>query len=65
MCRLALSDDDKKVRDWFCAELKSLGCKVVVDEIGNMFGIRPGKKQGLPTAMGSHLDTQPTGERHL
>jgi acetylornithine deacetylase/succinyl-diaminopimelate desuccinylase-like protein len=62
MCRLALSDDDKKVRDWFTAELKDLGCKVVVDEIGNMFGIRPGKKEGPPTAMGSHLDTQPTGE---
>lgn len=64
MTRLALSDEDKQVRDWFTAELKNLGCKVVVDSIGNMFGIRPGKKDGPPTAMGSHLDTQPTGGRY-
>lgn len=62
MCRLALSDEDREVRDWFCAELKTLGCQVKVDEMGNMFGIRPGRKEGKPTAMGSHLDTQPTGE---
>ncbi|BEI80398.1 hypothetical protein CcaverHIS002_0109270 [Cutaneotrichosporon cavernicola] len=64
MCRLALSDEDKEVRDWFTAELKRLGCNVVVDAMGNMFGIRPGKKEGAPTAMGSHLDTQPTGGRY-
>lgn len=64
MTRLALSDEDKLVRDWFTAELKTLGCKVVVDSMGNMFGIRPGKNDGPPTAMGSHLDTQPTGGRY-
>lgn len=64
VCRLALSDDDKGVRDWLVAELKSLGCTVKIDELGNIFGIYPGKYQGYPTAIGSHLDTQPTGGRY-
>ncbi|MDE2385239.1 MAG: Zn-dependent hydrolase [Alphaproteobacteria bacterium] len=60
--RLTVSDEDKKVRDWFKAECEKLGCTVEVDEVGNMFAIRPGKRKDLaPIAMGSHLDTQPTG----
>ena len=60
--RLTLSDDDKKVRDWFKAACEALGCKVSVDAVGNMFAVRPGKNNALlPIAMGSHLDTQPTG----
>jgi acetylornithine deacetylase/succinyl-diaminopimelate desuccinylase-like protein len=64
MARLTLSDDDKEVRDWFKSEMKTLGCQVKVDQMGNMFAVRPGKKGGAPTAMGSHLDTQPTGGRY-
>lgn len=60
--RLALTDDDKNVRDWFRKAAEALGCKVTVDEIGNMFARRPGKRADLaPIAIGSHLDTQPTG----
>ncbi len=60
--RLALSDEDKKVRDWFKTQCESLGCTVTVDEVGNMFATRPGRNKSLsPIAMGSHLDTQPTG----
>ena len=60
--RLTVSDEDKLVRDWFKAQCESLGCKVEVDEVGNMFATRPGKRKDvLPIAMGSHLDTQPTG----
>jgi N-carbamoyl-L-amino-acid hydrolase len=60
--RLTGSDDDKRVRDWFKAECEKLGCTVEVDEVGNMFATRPGKRKDLqPVAMGSHLDTQPTG----
>jgi N-carbamoyl-L-amino-acid hydrolase len=60
--RLTLSDEDKKVRDWFKAQCEALGCTVTVDEIGNMFAVRPGRNNDLlPIAMGSHLDTQPTG----
>ena len=60
--RLTVSDEDKRVRDWFKAECEKLGCIVEVDEVGNMFATRPGKRRDvLPIAMGSHLDTQPTG----
>ncbi|SFV34380.1 M20 family metallo-hydrolase [Hyphomicrobium facile] len=60
--RLALSDEDQKVRDWFKAQCEALGCTVRVDEVGNMFAMRPGRNNDLPPiAMGSHLDTQPTG----
>src|SRR5690242_11153974 len=60
--RLTLSDEDKRVRDWFKAQCEALGCTVEVDEVGNMFARRPGKNNALPPiCMGSHLDTQPTG----
>ena len=60
--RLTVSDEDKQVRDWFKVECEKLGCRVDVDEVGNMFATRPGKRSDvLPIAMGSHLDTQPTG----
>jgi N-carbamoyl-L-amino-acid hydrolase len=62
ICRLTLTDLDRQVRDWFKAQCEALGCSVTVDEVGNMFAHRPGKNPDLaPIAMGSHLDTQPTG----
>ena len=45
--RLTLSDDDKKVRDWFKKECEALGCKVTVDAVGNMFALRPGRNNAL------------------
>jgi N-carbamoyl-L-amino-acid hydrolase len=60
--RLTLTDDDRKVRDWFRAAAQAIGCSVTVDELGNMFARRPGRDPRLaPICMGSHLDTQPTG----
>ncbi|KAL1409554.1 hypothetical protein Q8F55_003538 [Vanrija albida] len=64
MARLALTDSDKAVRDWFVAEMTALGCDVKVDAMGNIFAVRAGENDGPPTAMGSHLDTQPTGGRY-
>src|SRR5204862_2091897 len=62
ICRLTLTDLDRQVRDWFKAQCEGLGCTVVFDEVGSMFARRHGKKENLaPIAMGSHLDTQPTG----
>jgi N-carbamoyl-L-amino-acid hydrolase len=62
ICRLTLTDLDRQVRDWFKTRCEALGCAVAVDEVGNMFARRPGKNPALaPIAMGSHLDTQPTG----
>ncbi|KAL3961214.1 hypothetical protein ACCO45_002737 [Purpureocillium lilacinum] len=65
MARLSLDDSDKEVRDWFMRTAKSLGCKTFFDQMGNLFAIRPGKKENVPPIMmGSHLDTQPTGGRY-
>src|ERR1700726_1472558 len=62
ICRLTLTDLDRQVRDWFKAQCEALGCSVTVDEVGNMFALRPGRRSDLaPIAIGSHLDTQPTG----
>jgi len=60
--RLALTDLDRQVRDWFKDQCGALGCAVTIDELGNMFARRGGKNPKLPPiAMGSHLDTQPAG----
>ena len=62
MRRLALSQEDKGVRDWLVNECRVLGCDVKVDTMGNIFAIRPGTSTvSRPIAMGSHLDTQPAG----
>ncbi|KAJ4289839.1 hypothetical protein N0V90_011171 [Kalmusia sp. IMI 367209] len=62
---MTLSQEDKQVRDWLVEECNSLGCEIKVDQIGNIFAIRPGTAQGKkPIAMGSHLDTQPAGGRY-
>ena len=62
ICRLTLTELDREVRDWFKAQTESLGCVVTTDDMGTMFARRPGQRPDIaPIAMGSHLDTQPTG----
>ena len=62
ICRLTLTDLDRQVRDWFRTRVEALGCTVTVDDMGAMFARRPGQRNDIPPiAMGSHLDTQPTG----
>jgi beta-ureidopropionase / N-carbamoyl-L-amino-acid hydrolase len=62
ICRLTLTDLDRQVRDWFQTRAQALGCRVRVDDMGIMFARREGRRSDLPPiAMGSHLDTQPTG----
>ena len=63
MSRLALSQDDCHVRDWFQEEARKIGCEITVDTMGNIFAVLPGEKSELPPiAIGSHLDTQPAGK---
>ncbi|KAL7622482.1 hypothetical protein AAE478_007988 [Parahypoxylon ruwenzoriense] len=64
MSRLALSDADKQARDWFVETTRGLGCEVTVDAMGNIFAVRPGRRNGAATFAGSHLDTQPAGGRY-
>ncbi|KAI0486091.1 amidase [Xylaria cf. heliscus] len=66
MARLALSDDDAHVRRWFAEETQKLGCELKLDQMGNMFARRAGRRNSRApmTGMGSHLDTQPRGGRY-
>jgi len=65
MARLSLNDDDARVRRWLIEQAKALDCAVKVDQMGNIFCVRPGKTNDkLPVMIGSHLDTQPTGGRY-
>ena len=62
ICRLTLTEPDRKVRDWLTTRTRALGCTVTVDDMGTMFARRAGQRSDIPPiAMGSHLDTQPTG----
>jgi beta-ureidopropionase / N-carbamoyl-L-amino-acid hydrolase len=62
ICRLTLTDLDRQVRDWFRARAEGLGLTVTVDDLGVMFARRAGQRDDVaPIALGSHLDTQPTG----
>ncbi|HET7847932.1 MAG TPA: M20 family metallo-hydrolase [Pseudolabrys sp.] len=62
ICRLTLTETDREVRDWFKAAAERIGCTVTVDDMGVMYARRPGRRDDVPPiAMGSHLDTQPTG----
>ena len=63
--RLALSAEDKQMRDLFVEWAKTAGCTVEIDRLGNIFARRPGSDPSLPpVAIGSHLDTQICGGRY-
>lgn len=63
--RLALSVEDKQMRDLFVDWAKAAGCTVEIDRLGNIFARRPGNDPSLPpVAIGSHLDTQICGGRY-
>src|SRR5699024_6624900 len=60
--RVALTHEDKQGRDLFVQWCKELGCEIQIDNMGNIFAIRPGQAPNLPPiSCGSHLDTQPRG----
>jgi len=62
VCRLTLSDEDKRGRDLFRRWCEEAGLTVTVDQMGSMFGHRTGSDpERPPVVLGSHLDSQPTG----
>lgn len=62
--RLTLSDEDKQARDLFVKWLEEMDLQITIDEMGNIFGKRPGKNNDLaPVMSGSHIDSQPKGGR--
>lgn len=63
--RLALTDVDRDMRDWFAWACEQAGCRLTVDDMGNMFARRTGRDPALaPIVIGSHLDTQPRGGKY-
>ncbi|MBW6397069.1 Zn-dependent hydrolase [Roseomonas sp. HJA6] len=63
--RLALSHEDRVaralLRDWAIAA----GCTVTVDRLGSMYCTYPGADpDAAPVAVGSHLDSVPTGGKY-
>ncbi len=62
VCRLALSDEDKRARDLFVDWCQAAGCTIRIDKMGNIFARRAGRDNTLSAVLtGSHIDSQPTG----
>jgi N-carbamoyl-L-amino-acid hydrolase len=60
--RLALTDEDDRARRLVVRWMREAGMAVRVDEIGNVYAVRPGRDRSLPCVlMGSHVDTVATG----
>ena len=63
--REALTEIEGKGREVFVEWCKSAGMDIAVDTLGNIYATRRGLDSSLkPVAMGSHLDTQPTGGKY-
>lgn len=64
VCRLALSDEDRRARELFARWCREAGCSVQVDAVGNIFARRAGRDPTRPAVLtGSHIDSQPNGGR--
>ncbi len=64
LSRLALTDDDRAMRDVFVTWCREAQLDVRVDKVGTIFARRSGTDDTLPPVfVGSHLDTQANGGR--
>jgi beta-ureidopropionase / N-carbamoyl-L-amino-acid hydrolase len=64
LTRLALTDEDRRGRDLMVRWMREAGLRVSVDQMGNIFGERPGTEPLPPLMMGSHVDSVPTGGKY-
>jgi len=64
LTRVALTDEDKRGRDLMVRWMREAGLRVTVDQMGNIFGERPGSEPLPPVMMGSHVDSVPTGGKY-
>jgi N-carbamoyl-L-amino-acid hydrolase len=64
LTRLALTDDDRRGRDLMVRWMREAGLRVTVDQMGNIFGERPGTERLPPVMIGSHIDSVPTGGKY-
>ncbi len=62
VCREALTSEDIEGRDTFVRWCQEASMTVATDALGTIYATRAGTDDSLePLAIGSHLDTQPTG----
>jgi beta-ureidopropionase / N-carbamoyl-L-amino-acid hydrolase len=61
--RLALSEEDRRARDYFRTCCEELGMTVMVDDMGCMYATLAGTENKPPIVIGSHLDTVKKGGR--
>ena len=61
LTRLALSNEDRLIRNELVDWMKALNLEVRIDDFGNVYGRREGNADLPPFVIGSHLDTQPEG----
>jgi N-carbamoyl-L-amino-acid hydrolase len=61
--RPALSDANRRARERLVEWFEDAGLDVTVDEMGNLFGRRAGRRDKPPVLVGSHVDSQYNGGR--
>ena len=62
VCRLALTDLDRRGRDLVMGWLRDSGASIEIDGAGNIFATRGGRDDAAAAVLtGSHIDTQPSG----
>ncbi|NRD77783.1 Zn-dependent hydrolase [Bacillus sp. BRMEA1] len=61
--RLALSEEDRRARDYFRSCCEELGMTVKVDDMGCMYATLSGTENKPPILIGSHLDSVKKGGR--
>jgi N-carbamoyl-L-amino-acid hydrolase len=61
--RLSLSEEDRRVRNYFRSCCEELGMSVKVDDMGCMYATLEGTENKPPIVIGSHLDTVKKGGR--
>ena len=57
ICRLTLTEHDRKVRAWLEEQAEALGCTVVRDDMGVMFARRGGQRADVPPIAGNPRTT--------
>src|SRR5256712_9465510 len=61
LTRLALTDDDRRGRDWMVAHMREAGLRGTADQMGDIFGRRARAEALPPVLMGSDAESAATG----
>ncbi|MGG1886938.1 Zn-dependent hydrolase [Priestia megaterium] len=61
--RLALSEEDRLARDYFCSCCRDLGMDIEIDDLGCIYATLEGLEDKPPVVIGSHMDSVKKGGR--